>query len=217
MDRAVDARIAGRSPTATPASNDTTTVKPSATGSSVTSSTRGSDVRSAAMMARRRPAPTAIPSEPARSREQHAFGEQLPDDSTARGTERPSHRELAVSRRCARERQVREVDARDEQQEPDGTHQHEQSRTHGGHDRLLQRRRAQMQIRVVLRVIGSQSCRDRLQLGRESLDRRTGSEPRDDLEIVLIAIGGILRRPLFGHPQVGLRGSEPEAGRHDAR
>ena len=57
--------------------------------------------------------------------------------------------------------------------------------------------------------------RDGLELGGEALDRLTRSEPRDDLDVVLIPVRHVLGRPLFRHPEFGLRRGETEARRHD--
>ena len=66
------------------------------------------------------------PDEPAAHREAQAFGQQLPDQAAAARAERQAHRHLAVPRRGARQQQVAEIRARDEQHEPCGAEQHEE-------------------------------------------------------------------------------------------
>ena len=58
-------------------------------------------------------------------REHDAFGEQLADDPAAAGAERCTNGELAGARGAARQQQVGDVAARDEQHEADGAEQRE--------------------------------------------------------------------------------------------
>ena len=60
--------------------------------------------------------------------EQHAFSQQLADQVGARRAERRPHRDFARARRGARQQQVRDVRAGDEQHEADRAHQHQQRR-----------------------------------------------------------------------------------------
>ena len=53
----------------------------------------------------------------ASSAEHHALGQQLADDASAAGAEREADGDLAAALRRAREQQVRDVGARDEQDE----------------------------------------------------------------------------------------------------
>ena len=133
MDRAVDARNAGSSSDGAPASSDT----PIANTSVVGIQRNLVDARQRRPLGRndqsqQTPAPTSSPASAAGNREQNALGEQLPDDAPTARTERAPHREFAMPRRRARERQVREVHARDEQQESDGAHEYEQPRANAG-------------------------------------------------------------------------------------
>ena len=66
------------------------------------------------------------PDEPAAHREAQAFGQQLPNQAAATRAERQAHRHLAVPRRGARQQQVPEIRARDEQHEPCGAEQHDE-------------------------------------------------------------------------------------------
>ena len=61
---------------------------------------------------------TSNPSAPLIDREQHAFGQQLPDDARARRADGDAHRHLAAAGASACEQQVRDVGARDEQHDP---------------------------------------------------------------------------------------------------
>ena len=97
IDREVERRAAARRPAAAPPANACTS-------------------------AQARPTPRAPPS----SDEQHALGEQLPDEPAAAGAERQADRDLAPARRGARQQQVGDVRARDQQHGAD--HAAEQQR-----------------------------------------------------------------------------------------
>ena len=60
------------------------------------------------------------PGDAADERQHHALREQLLRDAPAPGAERGAHRQLARARRAARELQIRDVRARDEQHQRDG-------------------------------------------------------------------------------------------------
>jgi hypothetical protein len=61
-------------------------------------------------------------------REHAALGDQLPQQPPAAGTQRRPHGNLAATRFRARDHQVGDVRARDEQDEGDRRHQHQQRR-----------------------------------------------------------------------------------------
>jgi hypothetical protein len=62
----------------------------------------------------------------AESSEDHALGHELSEHLGAAGAHRPTHRELRFPRREARDQQVRHVDARDEENQPDRAQKHDQ-------------------------------------------------------------------------------------------
>ena len=61
--------------------------------------------------------------------QQQALGEQLPRDAQARRAERQAQAELLAARGGARQQQVREVRARDQQHQPDDDHDRQQRPT----------------------------------------------------------------------------------------
>ena len=67
------------------------------------------------------------PRTPGGEREHEALGQQLPDDLPAGRAQRRAHRHLARPRGRARQHQVRDVRARDEQHQPDRAHQDERA------------------------------------------------------------------------------------------
>ena len=87
------------------------------------SSTGKGSGRSAATMAFRRPVREQQPRSAAEHRQHHAFGQQLPDQPRALRAQREPDRHFSPTLRRAGEQQVRDVDARDQQHDPDDDHQ----------------------------------------------------------------------------------------------
>ena len=79
------------------------------------------------------------PSAAADQAEDHALGEQLADQAAATGAERGPHGDLALARRRAREQQVRDVHARDQQHEADGAEQQPERASQVADHRFVQR------------------------------------------------------------------------------
>jgi hypothetical protein len=91
----------------------------------------------------------AEPEDRARERQQTSLHHELPQEPPPPGAERKPHRELLVARFSAREQQIREVGARDQQDEDDRALQHEHRRLRTPHDLRLQRVEADaMSLRV---------------------------------------------------------------------
>ena len=151
----------------------------------------------------------------ARGREQQALGEELADESSAPGAERRAHRELAMTRRRAREQQIRHVRARDEQHESHRDEQDEQRRPHvagqligQAHDpgapAGVEGRKHPRQLRVNPRHV-------LLRLG----DRDTRSHPCDGHEPAAAWRTGIGLEP-DRLPDIDLPVENREPGRHHA-
>ena len=62
------------------------------------------------------------------NREHEAFGQELPNQLAAASAERQPHRDLALPHDAARDQQVRDVGAGDQQHEPDHAHQDDERR-----------------------------------------------------------------------------------------
>ena len=58
--------------------------------------------------------------------QEQALGEQLPDESPPRGADGESHRDLPLPRRRAHEKEIREIGARDQQDEERGAEKHQE-------------------------------------------------------------------------------------------
>ncbi len=75
-------------------------------------------------------------------RNQHALGEQLPDDAAASGAERGANRDLALTHRRARQQQVGDVGARDQQHQADRAHHREDDEPDVGRHHVVAQRHA---------------------------------------------------------------------------
>ena len=151
-------------------------------------------------------------------REQQALGQQLAHQPAARGAERQAHRDLALADRGARQQQVRDVGARDQQHQPDDAQQQARGAHHvlaeAGVDRgLRERQERHVAAGVVVRVLLGELARERLQPGLGLRQRHAGLEPAGDVEdqrpprvdVLLQEPGRELRVRHERHPQRGLR------------
>ena len=148
-------------------------------------------------------------------REQHAFGDELPRNPPSRRAKCESDRQFAVPCRRSREHQVRQVGARDQQDECDGAEQD----VGRGPDVLKQRRRprrcgqAPALIFLELRDVRLLHLRrDRGQLRIRGCQRRARSQPADDRELPDVP-GHSRKVAAPGDPQV--RADQHESWRHD--
>ena len=80
---------------------------------------------------------------------------------------------------AAREQEVREIGARDQQQDAHGAEQREQRRARLARDLLLQRRHGALVAAAAHEIVVGQSRRDRRQLRLRLRKRDAGLEPRD--------------------------------------
>ena len=115
-------------------------------------------------MAQRR---DAQPRDAAGGREHQAFGQHLAHQAAALGAERGAQADLALARRAARQQQVGDVDAGDEQHQRDRADQREQRRAQLADQLFLQRedhhRAAGIELRLFLLELGvdGSACRRR--------------------------------------------------------
>ena len=118
--------------------------------------------------------------------EEEALGQQVPGETHAPGAERKAHGELALPRRRAREKQVRQVGARDEKYEADRAEEHQRCGAHVLEQRRCPRRRRHPPAFVLLepaafRLVGR--TRDGRQLRVHLLERDARSETRQRREL----------------------------------
>ena len=99
-------------------------------------------------------------------RRQHAaFGDQLPHQPAAAGAERGAHGDLAAARFRARDQQVGDVGAGDEQDERDRRHQRQQRRAQRAEQLDVERADLDAALLVGLRVRAFELPRDAVELG----------------------------------------------------
>ena len=124
--------------------------------------------------------------EPAADQRQHqAFGQQLADDAPPPGAERGAHRELARPRAGARQQQVRDVGAADQQHESDDAEkQHRRHLEIAADHRVVHRLEPHAAALVGLRELTGQPVGHRRQIGLRGADADAGLHPADHLQHV---------------------------------
>jgi hypothetical protein len=145
------------------------------------------------------------------------FGEQLTHDPTAPRAKRYPDRELAGARRAASEQEVRDISARDQQDEPDGAEQREQPTPVVPDELVHHRRQRKIELAVLLRKAHAKALGVALELCERLFLRNAGLQPRVDL-IPMFVVHGL---PFGGeghwYPQILGLGREVECRGHDAK
>ena len=93
----------------------------------------------------------------ARPAQHHALGQQLSNQPAAPGAERGAHSHFARAIHRAREHQIRDVRARDQQHEPDGGQENIHPAADGPAEELLKRNRAHAARWIVVRKLAAQT------------------------------------------------------------
>jgi hypothetical protein len=130
------------------------------------------------------------PERAAGDREQHALGQQLPDDPPASGTERRAHGNLALAAHAAREQEVRDVGAGDEQHAGHGAAEQPDRSAHAADHLLLQRNDAERQPaigRIEIRELAAQPGGQRIHFLLHLPDGHAGFQPADDVVVLAVA------------------------------
>ena len=150
-------------------------------------------------------------------REENALDEQLPDDAPPGGAEREANGNFARPMRRARQQQIGDVRAGDEQHERDGAHQRPENSfdlraqdaiEEGGHDGA--------DVLVAVLILRRELVRDAFHLAARLLESRTVRQPTVCDELALLPRPAKHRRPLrHRHPDLVLE-RPLESGRHDA-
>ena len=153
----------------------------------------------------------------ARHREQQALDDQLPDDANTRRTDDDTNGNFALARRGAREQQVRDVGAGDEQEERGARGEHEERCSTIADECRLQRPHEERRLRVVVRDRAEMATNRVRMLGRLR-DRHVRRQSRDRLRREEVAECVHDVEPEWQrerNPHVGAR-REAEVRRHDA-
>jgi hypothetical protein len=165
----------------------------------------------------------------AAEREEHALGEELPDDAPPARAEREADRDLAAPPDRAGEEQVRDVHRRDEQHDPrdrehSGGEAEDVAPVRPGADHRAPVRHRDHPVLVLLRVLLGQRAHDGVQRRLRLLARRPRREARHDVEPPRAArLEEVVLRhdgPLHGHRDEEVAGAlevrAREALRRDA-
>ena len=117
----------------------------------------------------------------ARPGEHDALDQHLPDDAAAAAADRRPHRDLAPTLGRPDQQQVRDVGARDQQHEPDGTKEGEQGGPRVAHDITVQPGHPDLQVlSLVERVDFAQARGDCVHLLLRLFQCDAVTQPRDD-------------------------------------
>ena len=156
-----EAASAGTRPMPRPVTSDSAKVKPSTARSGCTSPIRGMSPGASATSAVMPQSTVRIAMAPPMQGQQQRFDQRLRDQPAPPRAERRAHRHLALARGAAREQQVRQVDARHQQDHSDAAEQQQQRGTHAADRLVVQRhdRRADRAVGVaVLRRRAAARC-----------------------------------------------------------
>jgi len=115
--------------------------------------------------------------EAADGREHEALGQQLTDQPRASCPERRAHPELAFAGGASCQQEARDVDARDEQDERNGSHQRQRGRPKVAHHLFLDREQLDGTTRVPLGNVPDQLSEDATHLGGCLVERHAVSQP----------------------------------------
>ena len=107
-----------------------------------------------------------------------AFDEHLPHQPCAGRANGRAHRHLAPAPGGLRQQQVRHVDARDQQDEGDRGHQHDERALHGAGDLFRQRRHVRAVAAAQLRILRLEVLADAIHLRARLRQRHLRLEPR---------------------------------------
>ena len=209
-----DPLIAGTSPNVSAAATATAAQNASMRQSSVSCTAA---IVSGTNVSRNRMTGTAI-TKPARAPKpgkHEALDQELRDQSTTSSTDRGAHGDFAAAHGSARHQQIREVDARDQQDRCRGCEQHDERGVglagqllSQGHDRCRSRHRD---------VLGGETQAQRCHILSGLIDRHPRLEPADDMQVVPSPMPQHLRGERGRHPDVDVaRGHEVELTRHHA-
>ncbi len=131
------------------------------------------------------------------------------------GPQRGAHGDLAPPGLNPREREIRHVGARDQQNEPDRTEEHQQCRTHTANGLVQQRQRIDSPLRIRLGICFGKVSRDGNQLLPGLLNADVRLPPGDHPEPVTASQGHVTLIEAVRSPQLGGVRSEPERCRRD--
>lgn len=154
----------------------------------------------------------------AEQRQERTLRQQLANHASPARAHGRADRQLALSSGGAREQQRRDVCAGDQQDEDDGRRQQCRHRVEDLGDeaqRLAQRHDADAAVLVAVRILGSETTGDRVELRLGLARSGVGREAGDDLESLVVAVVARLVERV-GLPEESCVQWECEVGWHDA-
>ena len=188
--RAAEARRAGTPPERNAAVSEARAAKPRTRASIAIWSARGSETGARRNSVDWSNPASRNPSAAAGGAEDETLCEELPDQASAARTEGAPNGELRTAAERAGERQVRDVGARDEQDETDGADENDERRAQpGGH---LARKGSDVHgaFRVLLRMLEREPPADAVEVRPSLLERHARRHAAEGLQ-VLAAVAGL--------------------------
>ena len=152
-------------------------------------------------------------------REEDALGQELLQQPAAARAQRRADRELFLTSEGAREQQVGDVGAGDQQDEADGAEQHQQRTADVADDLLVQRHDAERQAaigRIDVRKVAPQPGGDGVHLGLRGGGAGAGLELGENVVVLAGADGGSVRRERQRQEDLAVLG-DPKRRHHLAR
>ena len=119
--------------------------------------------------------------------EHHALGQQLPNQPPAPGAERGAHSHFARAIHRAREHQIRDVRARDQQHKPDGGEENIHPAANRPAEQLLKRNRAHAARGIVVRKLAAQTRPHAFEISGRLCQRDIRADSPDRLQVLTAA------------------------------
>ena len=120
----------------------------------------------------------------ARHRQKHALGQQLPHQTPAAAAERGAHRHLPLPARGSREQQVRDIGARNQQQQADRAKEDPQVLADAARKCLFERQQPDPpHLRVLQRCPQREILDDRLEVGRRLRLGHARLQPSEQVDV----------------------------------
>ena len=171
------------------------------------------------------PAASASPTSCAAERQQQPFRGELPDQLAQPRSQRFANRDLALPRLGPRQQQIGHIDAGDQQDECDRTHQRPQRGAYIAHDFVLQKiSNDRMDIRAERMILLADAVSRLLHVSRDFIlrveQRDTRFQTPNEVQKMAAALtrvgqAQLQRRPQFRRIEFAWR--KRKASRHDAR
>ena len=156
----------------------------------------------------------------AAKREQDAFREQLANDAASAGAQGCAHGDFFAASDGAREQEIGDVGACDQENERDGAEQNYQGAAGVADDLFLQRHDSEGEAaigRIFLGMILAEAGGERVHFGLRLRDGDAGLELADDVVVFVVAILRGIRLHRKRQENFGLIFGAVESGHHFAR